>query len=295
MGLSVVAHLSLTHLGIEENPQLAPARKVILVLLLYAFLVRYLHKVRRSFYRPDSKNTRIDKASLEFILKLLQIGLTLAMTLTLLQNLGISISGLLTFGGVGALAVGLAARDMLANLFGGLTLYIDRPFSIGDKVGLIDKKIEGFVEYIGWRQTRIRGYDRTPVYVPNALFASTAVLNPSRMTHRRISVVVGLRYQDFKHITDITEEIDRYLDTHPAIDPMRDNIARFSDFGSSSLDILVRCYPVITDWKGYMTVRHEILIKIGEIIHKHGADFAFPTRTLEFSGNDEALLKEGSR
>lgn len=297
MGLSVVIDISLLHFGIEENPVIAPARKIILVILLYAFLVRYLNLVRRSYYRPDSGKVKIDRVSLEFMLKLLQIGLTLAIALTLLQNLGISISGLLTFGGVGALAIGLAAKDMLANLFGGLTLYIDRPFGIGDKVGLVDRKVEGFVEYIGWRQTRIRGYDRTPFYVPNALFTNTAVMNPSRMTHRRISVTVGLRYQDFHLVSAITADIDAYLQNHPSIDPNRDNVARFNEFGDSSLDILVRCYPLVLDWKGYMTVRHEILITVGEIIHRHGADIAYPTRTLEFSGSDfssELLAKGGN-
>lgn len=287
MGMSIVVDFLLEFFQVEDTELVVQIRRITLIILVYALLVRYLRLVRESFYQINRRELKTDKATLEFMIKLLQIALTMAIILTLLQSVGVSISGILAFGGVGGLAVGLAAKDMLANLFGGLTIYMDRPFIIGDKVCLQDKKIEGFVEHIGWRQTRIRGYDRTPIYVPNAMFTSLAVVNPSRMQNRRINITVGLRYQDFQRLSQVTKDIDQYLSGHVGIDPERDAIARLSDYGASSLDILVRCFTVETNWTRYMQVRHEILIGIGEIIEKNGAEFAFPTRTLDMSSNQD--------
>ena len=218
LGVSMMVDFLLEFIQLEDTAMVAQVRRIVLILLIYSLLIRYLRLVRNSFYRNNRRAVKMDRATLEFMIKLIQIALTMAIILTLLQNLGVSISGLLAFGGVGGLAVGLAAKDMLANLFGGLTIYMDRPFVVGDKISLQNKSIEGFVEHIGWRQTRIRGYDRTPVYVPNALFTNLAVINPSRMQNRRINITIGLRYQDFSRINDITSAIDAYLADHPGID-----------------------------------------------------------------------------
>ncbi|MCL6272056.1 mechanosensitive ion channel family protein [Sansalvadorimonas sp. 2012CJ34-2] len=286
MGLSVAFSLIADFCSFNDDDVVLLIRRITVILLLYALLIRYLRLVRESLAMPDRARIHLDLPTIELLLKLLQLGLTVATGLTLLQNFGVSISGLLAFGGVGGLAIGLAAKDMLANLFGGLTLYMDRPFVIGDKVNLKDKGIEGFVEKIGWRQTRIRGYDRTPIYVPNALFTNMAVINPSRMQNRRINITIGLRYQDFSVVEAVTMAIESYLSQHPELDQNRGILARFTDYGECSLDILVRFYTLTTDWKTYMGIRHKILLEIGKIIHEHGADMAFPTRTVEIESKD---------
>ena len=103
---------------------------------------------------------------------------------------------MLTFGGVGGLIVGLAAKDLLSNFFGGMMIYFDRPFKVGDWIRSPDRQIEGTVERIGWRMTIIRTFDKRPLYVPNSVFSSIVVENPSRMLNRRINETFGLRYQD---------------------------------------------------------------------------------------------------
>ena len=95
--------------------------------------------------------------------------------LTLLQTLGLSISGLMAFGGMGGIAVGFAAKDILANFFGGLFIYTDRPFSVGDWIRSPDRDIEGTVEKIGWRVTRIRTFDKRPLYIPKEPSGPAAV------------------------------------------------------------------------------------------------------------------------
>ncbi len=286
-GLSVAINLIAEYFSLVENVTIHLTRRIIVILLLYTLLMRYLRLVRNSMANPERSKTHLDLATTDFLLKLLQLGITAATALTLLQNFGVSISGLLAFGGVGGLAIGLAAKDMFANLFGGLTLYMDRPFVIGDKVNLKDKGIEGFVEKIGWRQTRIRGYDRTPIYVPNALFTNMAVVNPSRMQNRRINITIGLRYQDFPLVEAITSNIESFLGSHPELDQKHGVLAKFTDYGESSLDILIRFYTLTTDWKTYMEVRHQILLELGRIIQKHGADIAFPTRTVKITHTND--------
>ena len=135
-----------------------------------------------------------------------------------MQLLGYSVSGLLAFGGIGGIAVGFAAKDLLANFFGGLMIYLDRPFSVGDWIRSPDKEIEGTVEDVGWRLTRIRTFDKRPLYIPNSVFASISVENPSRMTNRRIYETVGIRYCDMDSMNNIVQQVTQMLKDHDAID-----------------------------------------------------------------------------
>lgn len=101
--------------------------------------------------------------------------------------LGFSLSGVLAFGGIGGIAVGFAAKDMLANFFGGLAIYLDRPFIVGEWIRSPDHEIEGTVEHIGWRQTRVRAFNKNPIYVPNSLFSTIVVETPTRTRSSRTS------------------------------------------------------------------------------------------------------------
>jgi MscS family membrane protein len=197
-----------------------------------------------------------------------------------LQTLGFSVSGVLAFGGVGGIAVGFAARDLLANFFGGLMVYLDRPFSVGDWVRSPDRDIEGFVEKIGWRLTIIRTFDKRPLYVPNATFASIAVENPSRMSNRRIYETIGVRYDDVDKVESIVSEVKAMLQNHPAIDTNQTLIVNFNKFAASSLDFFIYTFTKTVVWTEYHEVKQDVLLRIADIIAKHGAEVAFPTSTL---------------
>jgi MscS family membrane protein len=176
--------------------------------------------------------------------------------------------------------VGFAARDLLANFFGGLMIYMDRPFSVGDWVRSPDRNIEGTVEEIGWRLTRIRTFDKRPLYVPNSTFASIAVENPSRMSHRRIYETVGVRYDDADKLQSIIGDVVNMLKTHPEIDESQTLIVNFNEFGPSSLDFFVYTFTHTTNWIKFHEVKQDVLFKIYEIITRHGAEVAFPTSTI---------------
>lgn len=221
-----------------------------------------------------------DKATVHAIAKLSRIALWLVAGLMVLQSIGVSVSGLLAFGGIGGIAVGFAAKDLLANFFGGLSITLDRPFTVGDWIRSPDRNIEGTVESIGWRLTRIRTFDQRPLYVPNAIFSQIALENPSRMFNRRIYETIGLRYEDADKMATVVEQVHAMLKNHEEIDTSRTLIVNFVSFGPSSLDFFVYAFTRTVVWVDYHAIKEEILLKILEIIHANGADVAFPTRTL---------------
>ncbi|MDW3139099.1 mechanosensitive ion channel family protein, partial [Vibrio sp. 1288] len=184
------------------------------------------------------------------------------------------LSGLLTFGGVGGLIVGLAAKDLLSNFFGGLMIYFDRPFKVGDWIRSPDRQIEGTVERIGWRMTSIRTFDKRPLYVPNSVFSNIVVENPSRMLNRRIYEVVGLRYDDADKVPEIITAVREMLKNHKDIDTRQTLIVNFDTFGPSSLNFFIYTFTKTVNWVRYHEVKQDVLLKVVGIIKEHNADIA---------------------
>ena len=197
-----------------------------------------------------------------------------------LQIFGIPISGVIAFGGVGGLAVGFAAKDILANFLGGLMIYFDRPFSVGDWIRSPDKEIEGTVENIGWRLTRLRTFDKRPLFVPNGLFSTVSIENPSRMTNRRIKETINLRYDDAAKVASILKDIENMLRSHPAIDTEQTLMVNLIACASWSLDFMIYAFTKTTDWAEYRAIRQDVFLKMLEIVAKHKAECAFPTSTI---------------
>ena len=223
----------------------------------------------------------VDQTTVAALGRVVRVTLIVTASLVALDTLGFNVAGLMAAGGIGGLAVGLAAKDLLANFFGGVTVFIDRPFGIGDWILLKEKGIEGVVENIGWRQTTIRKFDKRPVYVPNAIFTTASVENPSRMTHRRISETFGLRYSDMEQVKAITDEVREMLNGHPEIDGEQTLMVHLNAFSESSIDFFIYCMTHTVNWQKFHEVKQDILLQIGDIVRRHGAAIAFPTRTLD--------------
>lgn len=259
-------------------------RDVLIIVLIAMGLTRLIKRAEHNLteaYTAEGKT--FDRTTLDAVTKLLRLSVFITSGLVALQTLGFSVSGVLAFGGIGGMAVGFAAKDMLANFFGGLSIYLDRPFSEGDWIRSPDRDIEGVVECIGWRQTVIRTFDKRPLYVPNASFSSIAVENPSRMLNRRIYETIGIRYEDADKMRSITEEVRRMLRAHPEIDQEQTLIVNFNQFASSSLDFFVYCFTQTTDWVTFHEIKEDIMLKVLDIILSQGAECAFPTSTLHIS------------
>ncbi|MEX2524922.1 MAG: mechanosensitive ion channel family protein [Gammaproteobacteria bacterium] len=258
-----------------------PIRDVGLIVIIAWFLLRFIKRAADNVItRNLVTDPTYDRTTAEAVAKLLRISVIITAGLVVLQALGYSITGVLAFGGVGGIAIGFAARDMLANFFGGMVVYMDRPFSVGDWVRSPDRNIEGTVEEIGWRVTRIRTFDKRPLYVPNAVFTTISVENPSRMINRRIYETVGIRYDDAGKMADIVADVKEMVKNHPDIDTNQKIIINFNEFAASSLNFFVYIFTKTTDWVEYHRIKQDVMLKIIDIIEKHGAECAFPTTTV---------------
>ncbi len=267
-------------------------RDVALVVCVTWFLLRFIGKVCRNIVAGRAARGEAgDPTTIDALGKLARLITLIVAVLIVAQTLGFQITGLLALGGVGGIAIGFAAKDLLANFFGGLTIYLDRPFVVGEWIRSPDKAIEGTVEYISWRHTRIRGFNKNPIYVPNAVFTNIVVENPSRMSHRRIKTTIGIRYDDFSRVTGIVADIKTMLEQHPAIDANTTLIVNFTEFGPSSLDLMIYTFTKTVVWVEFHEVKQDVLLKIGEIIASHGAEIAFPTRTVHLQRGLEEITK----
>ena len=232
----------------------------------------------------------VDRTTADAVSQLLRVSVVITSLLVGLQSLGFNISAILAFGGIGGVAVGFAAKDLLANFFGGLMIYLDRPFSVGDWIRSPDRNIEGTVEKIGWRLTLIRTFDKRPLYIPNSMFANISVENPSRMTHRRINETIGVRYDDSKQLPAIIDDVKAMLTNHPEIDNTQTLMVNFNQFAASSLDFFIYTFTKTTNWVKFHEVKQDVLFKITEIVEKHGAEMAFPTSTVYLES--DSLIQE---
>lgn len=260
-------------------------RDVSLIVLMAWALIRSVRRIEKNlvakWYQEEEP---VDQTTVDAVSKLIRATIMVTAGLVILQTLGFTLTSLLAFGGIGGLALGFAAQDLLANFFGGVTIHLERPFKVGDWVRSPDREIEGAVEVIGWRRTVIRTFELRPLYVPNAVFNQISLENPSRMFHRRIFETIGVRYDDFNVVRPIVDEVRAMLQARDDIAHDRTMIVNFNSFSDSSLDFFVYCFTETRVWVEFHAIKEDILLKIGEIIQRHGAEIAYPTRTLHLPG-----------
>ena len=264
-----------------DNSFISNLKKSTFVIGISLFLYSFSKHLQELIIEKNiSKNIDFDDSTIEAISKLARLSILIIATLILLQTFGLSISGVLAFGGIGGLAIGFAAKDLLSNFFGGLIIYLDKPFKKGDWIRSPDRDLEGVVVEIGWRQTIIKNFKRNMIYVPNSIFASVIIENPSRMSHRRIHECIGLRYQDISKIGNIIKDVREMINKHSDIDTSQSILVAFNSFNSSSIDFFIRAYTNPVEWEAFHLIKEDILFKIHEIISEHNADIAFPSRTV---------------
>lgn len=260
---------------------LTPMREIGLIIIVTWFLIRVVKAAERRMQSGDYLHRPLDRTTASALGRLVRGAIIITSALVTMQALGYSISSVLAFGGIGGLAVGFAAKDLLSNFFGGVMIYLDRPFSVGDWIRSPDRQIEGVVEDIGWRLTTIRTFDKRPLYVPNQMFTTLSVENPSRMLNRRIYETIGIRYDDAAQVGAIVAAVREMLKAHPDIDQKQTLIVNFNCFGPSSLDFFVYTFTKTTNWVEFHAIKENVLLKILAIIEAHGAEIAYPTQTLK--------------
>jgi small-conductance mechanosensitive channel len=244
------------------------------VTLLISWLVQQL-------LIEDALGTRNVEKGVRFSVgRLIHYALVFVGFILALMFLGVDLTKLTLFASALGIGVGLAARDLLSCFFGGLMIYLDRPFAVGDWIRSPDRDFEGTVEKIGVRLTRIRTFDQRPLYVPNSIFSTTAVENPGRMSNRRIFETIGIRYEDVSKMAAIVQDVEQMLRANPEIETARTLMVNFTAFAPSSVDFFIYTFTKTTNWQQYHKVKQDVLLRITKIIEAHGAQIAFPTSTI---------------
>lgn len=286
LGLAFAAEIIWQHSYPGIFDWIGAVRRVGVVVILTWFLVRAIKEAERNYSQVHAQDAHaLDLTTLTALGNLGKISIIITGLLIGLQSMGFSISGVLAFGGIGGIAIGFAAKDMLANLFGSLIIFLDRPFKIGDAIRSPDRDLEGTVESIGWRMTVIRTADRRPMYVPNSVFSTITLENSSRISHRRIYETIGIRYDDFNVMDAITGDVREMLQAHPGIDTTQPLLVNFARFGDSALNFSVDVFTKTIVAEEFLALKQDVLLKIGEIIARHDAEIAFPTSTVHLQMN----------
>ena len=248
--------------------------KVYLFYIIYRYVEAVISQILYKTYTSKEQKSLI--YGVQRLMKFIAI---LVGLLIMMNEYGYTSAALTSSALIGT-AIAFASRVFVENLIGGMALFLTRPFTKGDWIKSTNKKFEGTVEEIGWYYTQIRTFERRPTFIPNSLMGDAIVENPGRMYNRRIKTDISIRYSDIDKVVAITDEIRDYLQKHPLIDTNQTILVNFTEFATHSVDINIYCFTKTTVWKDWRDYRQNIYLDIANIINKHGAEFAYPTQTL---------------
>jgi MscS family membrane protein len=276
-------YLALTYLPLSTETNVLVSRlfRSILVILAASCLWNVVGLYGQySEEHTGLPGVKIDRILLPFITRVLKFVIAALALIVLLQEWDYDVNGFIAGLGLGGLAFALAAQQTLSNVFGGIVIITDKPFSIGDWI--LTPSVEGIVEDINFRSTKIRTFEQAVVTVPNSTLANEPVTNWSRMDKRRITFNLRLTFDTprdkiEKCVTDIRE----MLQNHPAIHP-ETIFVFFDSYGDSSLNIFLYFFTRTTVWEEYLRVKEDVNLRIMAIMEKEGVSVAFPSTSIYF-------------
>lgn len=232
---------------------------------------------------------KFDDLMVPMVSKSLKLFVAIVGFIFIAKNLNVDVTSLLAGLGIGGLAFALAAKDLLGNFFGSLTVVLDRPFHIGDWVVIGD--VEGSVEEVGFRSSRIRTFYDSVITLPNALLTTSKIDNMGARHYRRMTTTLGLTYDTSPEKIDaFCEGIRTLIQMHPYM--RKDSYhVYFNEYSAASLDVLVYVFWQTPDWGTELRERHRFLLDILRLAKQLGVEFAYPTQTIHLkqdSGAPEA-------
>lgn len=248
---------------------------------LFATIFFYnLVDVLSAYMKKLAKQTEntLDDQLVPLMRKILKTFVVVVGVIAILNGFRFDIWPLLTGLSIGGLAFALAAQDTLKNLFGSLMIFVDRPFQIGDWVTSGD--IDGTVEEVGFRSTRIRTFRDSVMYVPNSIISNSNVDNHGKRKYRRFNTTLSVTYDTPSRLIEtFVKGVERIVQNHP--DTRKDYYNIFlNDYAASSLDIMLYVFFAVPDWTQELRCRQEIMLEVNKLAEHLGVRFAFPTQTL---------------
>lgn len=225
-------------------------------------------------------NREIDKILIPFLSKILKFIVLALAFVAIASTWGYDVNGFIAGLGLGGLAFALAAKDLLANIFSGIIVITDKPFSIGDWIKT--SEIEGTVEDINFRSTKIRAFDQALVTVPNSNLVNAPIINYTKRTMRKITFQLKVRYDTpaYKLKTCI-DKIETFLRSHPQVD-QNSIMVKFDSFGDSGLELFLHFFTTTIVWKEYLAIKQDINLKIMEVLESEGVAFGLPGTRIYF-------------
>lgn len=192
---------------------------------------------------------------------------------------GYDINGFIAGLGIGGLALALGAKDVLSNIFGGIAISIDKPFSIGDWIST-DNGIEGNIEDINFRSTRIRTFDKAIIYVPNSLLANQSIYNWTRRDMRRVKFSIGVSPQtNHEKLIKVIDDIKAYMTLHDTIND--ENIfVTLENISQTSLDILICYFTNSPKYEIFLKTKQDVNFEIIKILNEEDVKIALPSQTI---------------
>jgi len=256
-------------------------------------IFRLTDVLSRAMARATEKtDTKIDDQAIPLVRKTIKVFIAITVGVMIIQNLGYSVTSMVASLGIGGLALALAAKDTVANFFGSVVIFTDRPFQIGDWVQF--GSVEGTVEEVGFRTTRVRQFDKALVTVPNQSFTSTPIINYTNRSIRRIKMIVGLSYEtSSQQMKSFLEAVRHMIAHHPHID-QGFHMVKFTGFGESTLDVLVYCFSDTIVWTDYLSIQEDVLLRIMDIVNDMGLELAFPTQTVYFRDEHWGVIESNN-
>lgn len=230
----------------------------------------------------DNIENFLSREIINWLFTVTRIGILLVGLATILQIWGIAIAPIIAGFGLFGVAVALGAQDLFKNLLGGISILVESRFKLGDWVK-VEGVVEGTVEEIGFRSTRLRQFNQVAVTVPNNAFADHAVINYSTMPHRRIYWKIGLEYSTtVAQMKQIVDELKDWLEKHDGFvtDNRAVNHIYIDAFNDSSIDMMVYCFTETTDWQEWLALKQELAFEIKKIVEDTKSGFAFPSRSI---------------
>ncbi|MFK7847363.1 MAG: mechanosensitive ion channel family protein [Rhodothermales bacterium] len=241
--------------------------------------------------QADGTESKLDDLLVPMLRKTIKFFIAIIAVVWVIQNLGYSVTSLIASLGIGGLALALAAQDTVSNFFGSIVVFTDRPFQVGDWVEL--GGIEGVIEEVGFRTTRIRQFDKVLVVLPNSMFTSTPIRNFSQRSIRRIKMTVGLTYETSSaQMQTFLEGSRQLLNDHPMID-QNFHFAHFVEFGDSSLNVQFYCFTNTAVWVEWLQGRESLMLQVMDLVESLGLEMAFPTRTV-YLRDEQWAQKQGA-
>lgn len=281
LSMALLARITYPELGLPKPAArvMQLSVRILIVLSIVWATYRFVDLISaRMAERAAKTESKLDDQLVPLVRKSLKIFTVVAGVLIILQNLDVNVASLLAGLGIGGVAVALAAKDTVANFFGSVMIFADRPFQIGDVVSI--NSVEGIVEEVGFRSTRIRTFYNSLVTVPNARFTEAAIDNYGARRYRRQKFTLNLTYDTTpEQMQAFVEGVRAIIAANPVARKDAYEV-HMSDFGASSLDVLVYFFFETNSWSVELRERHNVLIEIMRLARDVGVDFAFPTQTL---------------